>query len=61
MCDEIAATTDYEGVMGTYEDCNANGDVIPQWAWLERYQSGQWVILHPSKVFLPLVLNNFRQ
>jgi len=32
MCDEIAATTDYEGVMGTYEDFDANGDVIPQWA-----------------------------
>lgn len=59
--DEIAATTDYEGVVGTYEGFDANGDVIPQWAWLERYQSGQWVILHPSKVFLPIVVKDFEQ
>jgi len=34
--DEIAATADYEGIVGTYEGFDANGDVIPQWAWLER-------------------------
>lgn len=59
--DEIAATTNYAGVVGTYEGFDANGDVIPQWAWLERYQNGQWVILHPSRVFLPIVVKNFGQ
>ena len=54
--DEIAATADYEGVVGTYEGFDAKGDVIPQWAWLERYQNGQWVTLHPSRVFLPIIL-----
>lgn len=54
--DQIAATEDYEGVVGTYQGFDANGDVIPQWAWLERYQNGQWVILNPSRVFLPMVL-----
>ncbi len=42
---QIAATSNYAGVVGTYQGFDANGDVIPQWAWLERYQSGQWVIL----------------
>lgn len=58
--DEIAATADYDGVVGTYESFDSNGDVIPQWAWLMKYQNGQWVVLHPSKVFLPLVLNGFQ-
>jgi len=59
--DAIASTTNYQGVVGTYEGFDAKGDVIPQWAWLERYSNGQWVILHPSKVFLPLTLKNFGQ
>ena len=59
--DAIAATADYQGVVGTYEGFDAKGDVIPQWAWLERYQNGQWVILHPSKIFLPITLKNFEQ
>ncbi len=58
--DEIAATADYDGVVGTYEGFDAKGDVIPQWAWLEQYQNGQWVMVYPYKVFLPLVLNNFQ-
>ena len=58
--DEIAATADYDGVVGTYEGFDANGDVIPQWAWLELYQNGEWVMVYPYKVFLPLVLNNFQ-
>jgi len=58
--DAIAATVDYDGVVGTYEGFDTKGDVIPQWAWLEQYENGQWVMLHPSKVFLPLVLNNFQ-
>jgi branched-chain amino acid transport system substrate-binding protein len=58
--DEIAATADYDGVVGTYEGFDAKGDVIPQWAWLERYQNGQWVMVYPYRVFLPLVLKNFQ-
>jgi branched-chain amino acid transport system substrate-binding protein len=56
--DQIAATTDYEGVVGTYQGFDSNGDVIPQWAWLEQYRNGQWVILSPSKVSLPIVLKS---
>lgn len=59
--DEIAATADYEGVVGTYEGFDANGDVIPQWAVLARYYNGRWMILHPSKVFLPIMLNTIVQ
>ncbi len=59
--DAIASTINYQGVVGIYEGFDAKGDVIPQWAWLERYTNGQWIILHPSKVFLPTTLKNFGQ
>ena len=52
--DEIAATANYEGVVGTYAGFDAKGDVIPQWAWLAQYQSGQWVIEYPVAVGLVL-------
>lgn len=52
--DEIAATANYEGVVGTYAGFDAKGDVIPQWAWLARYQSGQWVTEYPVAVGLIL-------
>lgn len=55
---QIAATSNYAGVVGTYQGFDANGDVIPQWGWLERYQSGQWDILQPTKLYLPTVLKN---
>lgn len=55
---QIAATSNYAGVVVTYQGFDANGDVIPQWGWLERYQSGQWDILQPTKLYLPLVLKN---
>jgi len=58
--DEIAATADYDGVVGTYEGFDAKGDVIPQWSWLELYRNGEWVMVYPYSVFLPLVLNNFQ-
>jgi branched-chain amino acid transport system substrate-binding protein len=56
--DEIAATTNYQGVVGTYQGFDAKGDVIPQWAWLEQYQNGKWVIIVTYKVFLPITLKN---
>lgn len=58
--DEIATTADYDGVVGTYKGFDAKGDVIPQWSWLELYQNGEWVMMYPYKVFLPLVVNNFQ-
>jgi branched-chain amino acid transport system substrate-binding protein len=56
--EEIAATNNYQGVVGTYEGFDAKGDVIPQWASLEYYKNGQWTILHPSKIFLPTTIKN---
>jgi len=55
----LAATTNYLGVVGTYEGFDLHGDVIPQWSWLAHNQNGQWVVVFPSKVFLPLTLANF--
>lgn len=52
--DAIAGTVNYPGVVGTYQGFDGQGDVIPQWAWLEQYADGQWTILHPNKVFLPI-------
>ena len=52
---EIAATRNHRGVVGTYQGFDAYGDVIPQWAWLERYQNGQWGIVQPTKIFLPAI------
>jgi branched-chain amino acid transport system substrate-binding protein len=57
---QIAAMVDYGGVAGTYGGFDANGDVIPPWVWLKRFENGQWMTLHPSRVFLPVVLDSFR-
>ena len=59
--DAIAATANYQGVVGAYAGFDAKGDVIPQWAWLERYTGAEWVILHPGAVYLPVVLNHAGQ
>lgn len=56
--DEIAATADYNGVVGAYEGFDAQGDVIPQWSWLTLYRNGEWVMAYPYRVFLPLVLSS---
>ena len=56
--DAIAATADYRGVVGTYEGFDGNGDVIPQWSWLEKYQNGQWTMGYPDRVFLPIMLDS---
>ena len=53
----IAATTDYPGVVGTYRGFDTQGDVIPQWAWLEVFRDGEWVD-QGLTLYLPLVLNN---
>jgi branched-chain amino acid transport system substrate-binding protein len=55
--DGIAATSDYDGVVGVYEGFDEKGDVMPQWAWVERHQNGEWMMVRLSHVFLPLVLN----
>ena len=56
--DLIAATASYTGVVGNYTGFDANGDVIPQWAFIKRYQNDQWITLAPSWVFLSLVLSD---
>ena len=64
---QIAAMKNYDGVVGMYQGFDGCGDIVPQWAWLERYQGGQWIFLASStlksncsiKIFLPLVLRGF--
>ena len=51
--DEIAATSNYTGVVGTYQGFDAKGDVLPQWASMWRYLSGEWMKVHPSESDLP--------
>ena len=58
---EIAATSNFAGVVGTYQGFDAYGDMIPQWAWLERYHGGQWRIVDWGKLFLPIMLRNSGQ
>lgn len=55
---QIAATSNYSGVVGAYQGFDARGDVIPQWAWLERYRNGQWAIVQPHQIFLPVVMRS---
>lgn len=57
--DEIAATPEYEGVVGDYEGFDSKGDVIPQWAWIEHFQDGEWEDL-PYQVFLPVIMRQER-
>ncbi|HNT76230.1 MAG TPA: BMP family ABC transporter substrate-binding protein, partial [Anaerolineae bacterium] len=38
----IGATPSYYGVVGMYEGFDGNGDVLPQWSWIARYQNGDW-------------------
>ncbi len=40
--DALAATTDFEGVVGLYHGFDGNGDVLPQWGWIERYYNWGW-------------------
>jgi branched-chain amino acid transport system substrate-binding protein len=57
--DEIAGTRNYQGVVGTYEGFDSKGDVIPQWAWMERYQAGRWVVISPHEVYLPIAAKDY--
>jgi branched-chain amino acid transport system substrate-binding protein len=42
--DAIAATTNFVGVSGTYEEFDSNGDVVPQWARVSVVENGEWVL-----------------
>jgi branched-chain amino acid transport system substrate-binding protein len=53
--DKLAATQGFKGVVGIYKGFDKNGDVIPQWSFMEWYHSGSWHILNPSRVFLPSI------
>jgi branched-chain amino acid transport system substrate-binding protein len=57
--DEVAATNNYPGIVGLYQGFDANGDVVPQWAWLEQFRSGDWVWIYPARVMLPGAWWNF--
>lgn len=57
--DAIAATAGFHGVVGLYHGFDAKGDVIPQWFWLVHHTDGQWRVLYPARVYLPLVFRNY--
>ncbi|MBN1536485.1 MAG: ABC transporter substrate-binding protein [Anaerolineales bacterium] len=54
--DEIAATHDYEGVVGTYWGFDQYGDVLPPWCWIERFVNGNWQYVYPTRSFLPAII-----
>lgn len=41
--DQIAATANFAGVVGTYQGFDAYGDIVPQWARAEVVENGKWV------------------
>jgi len=51
--DAIAASPQYDGVVGTYQGFDAKGDVIPQWGDMLRSLNGDWLSLHPDPTTLP--------
>jgi branched-chain amino acid transport system substrate-binding protein len=51
--DEIAATVEYEGVVGMYDGFDAKGDVIPQWGEMLRSLNGNWMSVFPDPLGLP--------
>ncbi len=54
--DEIAATQNFAGVVGTYQGFDQHGDVIPQWSWIELYRDNRWFTINSSRAFLPINL-----
>ena len=54
--DALATMRNYEGVVGTYEGFDENGDVNPQWAQLSRYVDEAWVPAERYAAFIPVVL-----
>ncbi|OGO32785.1 MAG: hypothetical protein A2Z16_03645 [Chloroflexi bacterium RBG_16_54_18] len=56
--DQIALMQNHLGVVGVYKGFDANGDMIPQWSWLVRYRSRQWLRMFPGQIFLPVLFRN---
>ncbi|NPV07467.1 MAG: ABC transporter substrate-binding protein [Anaerolineae bacterium] len=54
--DAIAATANYQGVVGFHEGFDQKGDVVPQWVSLKHYYDGAWHPVRPGLVYLPLAL-----
>ena len=52
--DAIAATSDYAGVVGTYQGFDSYGDVIPQWSRIEVVENGVWVPMRLQAEFYPV-------
>jgi len=53
---EIAATQDFDGAVGSYVGFDEYGDVIPQWAWMEVYLDGEWYVINATRSFLPVII-----
>jgi branched-chain amino acid transport system substrate-binding protein len=56
--DEIAKTTNYQGVVGTYIGFDDKGDVIPQGGMIFHYKDGYWETIWPYLVYIPVVMEN---
>jgi branched-chain amino acid transport system substrate-binding protein len=54
--DEIANTTNHDGVVGTYIGFDNKGDVIPQWGMIYTYKNGNWETIWPYMVYIPVVM-----
>lgn len=55
---EIAATNKQPGVVGLYQGFDAQGDVRPQWAWVDQNVNGSWVVVAPSTIYLGYMSRN---
>jgi len=51
--DQVAATANFTGVVGTYQNFGAYGDVEPQWGRVEMVENGEWVPARLVAEFYP--------
>ena len=51
--DQVAATADFAGVVGTYQSFDAYGDAVPQWGRVEMVENGEWVPARLVAEFYP--------
>lgn len=54
--DQIAATENFQGVVGTYIGFDEHGDVAPPWCWIERFVGGAWHYVYPTQMFMPAII-----
>ena len=53
--DQISATKNFDGIVGTYKGFDSKGDVVPPWVWFAQYRNSQWNEMGFTNVFLPLM------